>query len=254
MGKSLLMSYNSRILQTNFLIMPPLMIAGTALSMLPELYKTFQGIRQINQGKQGLAGLDRPEYSTPEAFKREMALSANAYANGTMPGETTMVDRANQSTANAFAQSTEAGNPFAMLAALSGQNQAAMQNIGVSSAQYQNQLQQQYQQMLGNYANYQDQEWQMNKFAPYKEKQQEYRDIYGAGQQNLYNGLSSLAGMGTRMMMPGLMQGSGTAAPGIDKAALDALYKQYSQQQSSSTMMPQNNQYERYGYDMTKMG
>ena len=238
--------------------MPPLLLAGTALSMLPELYKTFQGIRQINQGKQGLAGLQRPVYETPEAFQRSMGLGATAYANGTMPGETTMVDRAGQATVNAFAQSSEAGNPFALIAALQGQQQNAMQNIGVSSAQYKNQLQQQYQQLLSNYANYQDQEWQMNQFAPYKEKQQEFRDIYGAGQQNLYNGLSNLAGMGTRMMMPGIMKGAGTATNGVDKAALDALFQEYnkSQQTNSSTSSLPNistlgNQYGQkgqYGY------
>jgi hypothetical protein len=209
--------------------MPPMLLAGTAISALPELYKMFQGIRQINQGKNGLAGLQRPKYETPEAFQRSMALSTNSFANGQMPGENLMADRANQTTANAFAQSKEAGNPFALIASLTAQNQGQLNNIGMESANYKNQLQQQFQQSLAQNANYQDQSWQMNKFAPYQEKAQEYRDIYGGGQQNLYNGMQSLGALGTRMMMP--MMGSGTQAmAGTNTAGLNSAWNAYNSQ------------------------
>jgi hypothetical protein len=227
--------------------MNPLML-GSLVSMIPEIYKTFQGARQIGQGTAGLAGLKRPEYKTPEAFNRSMALSTQAYANGQMPGENLMVDRANQTTANAFAQSKEAGNPMGLLAALHGQNQQQLGNIGTQSAQYHNQLQQQFQTMLGQKANFQDQEWQMNKFAPYKDKSQEYRDIIGGGQQNFYNGLSSLSGMATRMMMPGVAGGNGSmgSGSGVNQQGLQDAYQQYLNNQNgggyqSSVNAPFNN-------------
>ncbi len=214
--------------------MPPMLLAGTAMSALPELYKMFQGIRQINQGKNGLAGLQRPEYETPEAFQRSMALSTNSFANGQMPGENLMVDRANQTTANAFAQSKEAGNPFALIASLTAQNQGQLNTIGMESANYKNQLQQQFQQSLAQNAQYQDQAWQMNKFAPYQEKAQEFRDIYGAGQQNLHGSMQSLASLGTRMMMP--MMGSGTQAmSGTNTAGLNNAWSAYNSQNSNNS-------------------
>lgn len=168
-------------------------IISGVVSAIPALYKLFSGMSQKAEGKQGLANLQRPIYKTPETVDRSLSLSQMAYADPYMSGEVVMRNRADQNAANAYQAASETSNPFAALAAIQAQANAAQQNIGMASAQQQRQDMSAYQRMLLTKANYLDQEWQMNEFAPFAEKSQEYRDMIGAGNKNTYGGLTDIS-------------------------------------------------------------
>lgn len=175
-------------------------IIGAALSAIPALYKTFSGASQIKEAKQGLADLQRPEYKVPAEILKANTMAQTAYADPYMPGQGVMMDRVEQQAANAYGQSVQAGNPFATLSSNQAIAQQGLQNIGITAANYQTADAQRYAQMLQTVANYRDQEYQMNQFAPYAEKSQEYRDMFGAGNKNLYSGIDQLAGTGANVL------------------------------------------------------
>jgi hypothetical protein len=168
-------------------------IAGLA-SAIPALYKTFSGINQVSKANTGLANLTRPTYNMPEEIARALRMTQQAYADPYMPGQGVMTDRAEQQAANAYAQSKESGNPFAAISQIQANANDQLQNIGVASANYQSQDFNRLLGMLQTVAGYRDTEFQMNKFAPYAEKSQEFRDMLGAGHKNIYGGLDQISG------------------------------------------------------------
>lgn len=201
--------------------MIPLAIGGL-MSMVPSAFKLIEGIRQRSEAKQGLEGLTRPEYQTPEEVQRMLNISQMRYADKFMPGMGTYMDRIEQQAANAFAQGSEAGNPFALISNIQANAGNQLANLGIQQSNFQLQNEQAYQQALMQMAGYKDQEWQMNEYAPYKEKYTEYRDMFGAGTQNIYGGLDSLSAIGTGLLGAfGNGGGMGANAGGMGKS-LDA--------------------------------
>lgn len=166
-------------------------IAGL-LSAAPAIYQGISGIKQIGRGRLGLATLgQRPEYEIPDEIKQMTAMARANVADPYMAGENRMLDQANQSAANAFAQSKEAGNPLAMLGSINANTNQSLNQIGIQSAQQQNMDVQALTQQLQNLGNYKDQQWQMNTFAPYQDKYSEYRDMIGAGNKNVFDALQT---------------------------------------------------------------
>lgn len=188
----------------------PLSILGGLAAAVPGAYQLFQGMKQQGQARRGLRNLQRPEYKTPEEALRAMNIAQNRYADKFMPGQGSYMDRVEQQAANAFAQSSEAGNPFALIANIQGQAANQLRDINTQSMNMQMANEKAYQQALGQIADYRDQEWQINKFAPYRDKYNEFRDMYGAARKNIYGGLDSLSGIATGLlggMMTGLNKG-----------------------------------------------
>jgi DNA-binding CsgD family transcriptional regulator len=192
----------------------------------------FQGLRQQKEAKRGLEGLERPEYQTPEEISRLLNISQNRYADKFMPGQGGYMDRIEQQAANAFTQSSEAGNPFALIANIQGQAGQQLEQVNTQAMNMQLQNEKEYQKALQIMAGQKDQEWQLNKFAPYSDKYNEYRDMFGAAKKNIYGGLDSLSGIATGMIgsmmgsFGGIGKGAG-AGGGINQEALDAASKNF---------------------------
>ena len=74
--------------------------------------------------------------------------------------------------------------------------------------------------MLGVRAKYKEQQWQMNEFAPYSDKYQEFRQMVGGGEQNIFGALNNLSGIG---MMLGQ---SRSIAPSAAAGATSAITNQ----------------------------
>jgi hypothetical protein len=175
------------------------------LAALPAVFAGISAITQMAQGKKKLKALEaaggRPEYETPEEVKQALAISQANYADPTMPGQQTMYDRNSLAAANAARAAIEGGGGISSLAGIAAAESQGAQNIGIAGANFQNQQELQYQNQLGNMANYQDQAFQINEFAPYTEAYNEGREQIGAGQQNLYGALGSIAKVGMGMAM-----------------------------------------------------
>jgi len=182
--------------------MPPLLIPAitAAVSAIPSIFQAGVAARQMREGRRTLASLERPEYETPSGVMSAMAIARQQAADPYMPGEAEMRNRAAQAGANAFANAREVGNPLAVVGQIQAGQGRAMQNIGIASAEQQVRDERNLQDMYGVYAKYQDQEYQMNKFAPYAQKYNEGREQVGAGQQNLFSALDRISAVGGTFM------------------------------------------------------
>ena len=188
------------------------------------VFKLATGAIQSADGSAGLAGLKRPTYKTPTEINQMKGLARQEYADPYMPGEGIAQDRMEQGAISAYNQSLLANNPLAAIAAIQSQQQTAQQNLAMQSAQYNRQDLEAYNRALQVAAPYTDMEFQMNEFAPFAEKQAEYRDMIGAGTKNTYGGMSDLGGIADAWTNAGL-QNSG----GKKKGNTDAVFNQYNQ-------------------------
>lgn len=178
------------------------MIPAALLAAIPSIMQGIQGISQAQAGKRGLAGLERPVYDIPDAAKQQLAISEAAYADPRMPGEARANSQIGQTLSAMLRAGRDSSNPMAGLAMAQANSNRAYNDLATSSAQYQMQDQQNLQQNLGQYAQYEDQKWQLNKFSPYADKYNEYREMVGAGQQNQFSALNGLSSVAMQMLAP----------------------------------------------------
>lgn len=170
------------------------------LGALPSVFQSIQGISQMVNGRRQLNGLQRPTYEIPTAVRQQLALAQAAYADPKMPGENQAYNRVGAAYSNLLRAGRDGGNPGAMLAMAQANANRGYNDLATQSAQYQRQDQQNLMSNLGNYAQYQDQAWQQNKFAPYVDQYNEGRERIGAGRQNLFGGLNGMASVGMQML------------------------------------------------------
>ena len=201
----------------------PVGLLGGLISAIPSTYKLVQGLNQQQQATQGLAGLERPEYEIPEEQLRSLSLAQMRYGDSFMPGQGVYTDRIEQQAANAFSQSSEAGNPFAAITNIQAQSSSQLQDMQIRAMQMQMQNEQVYRQALSQMSGFKEKEFQFNEFAPYQDKYREYRDMLGAGKKNTYGALDSMAGMATGLLgtMGGSALGGSSGQQNLDQSMLD---------------------------------
>ena len=154
------------------------------------------------RGQRGIDNLERPVYDIPDAAKQSLAISKAAYADPRMPGESVANSRIGQTLSAYLRASRERSNPIGAVAMGVANANRAYNDLATQSAAYQRQDQQNLQQELGTYGQYQDQKWQLNKFAPYMDKYNEYREMLGAGQQNTFGAANGLSSIAMQMLLP----------------------------------------------------
>lgn len=172
------------------------------LGAIPSIYQFITGLNQTAQGKRDLAALERPQYEIPGAAKQSLAISKAMYADPRMPGQGRAESQIAQTLSNYAKASRETSNPLAGLAMAQANAGRSYNDLATNAAAYQQQDQRNLQQELGQYAQMQDQEWQMNKFAPYMDKYNEAREQIGGGQQNQFGGLNGMSAVMMQMLMP----------------------------------------------------
>lgn len=183
------------------------------IATLGLLAKTALGASQLVGGLIGSASNKRPKYSIPTGAQAALGI-ANEQANRmAMPGESAMYGKIDQEGANMLAAAREYGMAgLASLPAIQARMQGSKIDVGMQSAKWRDQKQAQLQQAQGTYAGYQDQEWQMNDFAPFKDKQQRSQNAIGAGAKNIIGGIDTFS------MLSLLDKGAG--APGAPASGL----------------------------------
>ena len=147
---------------------------------------------------QGVAGMftsaNRPTYKIPKAEREALALARMRAADTQMPGEQRAVDRAMTVGSNSVRAAQESGNAMEALAGISAGTQGNLADIAAQSAQFQNQDLNNLDSALSRHADYQDQAWQMNQYAPYAQKYELKQQLLGAGATNIMGALDSYAG------------------------------------------------------------
>lgn len=153
-------------------------------------------IPSIIGGVQSLVGAfsslsnKRPTYEIPAGIKQGLAL-AQAQAASDMPNYGQGKADIGAATGNAITAARESGNPLAAISQIQANENKGVNDLNVQNAGYKDGKQNQLRQALDHYADYQDEAFQLNAYAPYKEKRQLYNNMFGSGISNIVGGIDS---------------------------------------------------------------
>lgn len=153
--------------------------------MLPLIIGGVQAALGLGQLAFGAKRPKRPTYTMPSEIKQ---LENRAY--GRSPGYNQAAEKIDASAANSAEAAKETGNPLAAVSGiLSVKNRAIEDLAATDSASRENRITA----ALQAVADYKDKEFQLNKFAPYSDQYNAQRELTGAGIQNTFGGLGSIA-------------------------------------------------------------
>jgi hypothetical protein len=182
--------------------------------MLPALLKGGLGASQLIGGLGGMLTTKRPQYKIPKAATMAMGVAQENANRMEMPGESTMYAKVAQQGANALGAAREYGQAgLAALPAIMAGMQGGNLNIGMQTSAWRDKKQGELMAALGQYAEYQDQEWQMNKFAPFMDKTRRSQNAIGAGIENISGGADSA--LMTMIGMPDLFGAKASPAQAV---------------------------------------
>lgn len=162
------------------------------LSLIPLIAQGAAGLGQTIAGIKGMSA-QRPTYSMPDEVKQRTAI-ASSLANNDMPNYGTQREMNEQATANAYRAAQEGGIGIGGLSTIQANQNAGYRSISDANNQWKANQMQNWQSALADQAKYADQEWQMNEYAPYADKVQQGRQMFGAGLSNLIGAGTSFAG------------------------------------------------------------
>ncbi|MBU0651234.1 hypothetical protein KKC59_04925 [bacterium] len=218
-------------------------LAGAGAKLVGNIFSGIQGNRMgrkqmrmgqdmINEAQKLSAAYQRPEMQTPEAIKMQMEMAQGRQFQN-MPGFTQMQNQINQATAggvNAMQQMGTGSEAFGGVANLYANQMNQQSQNSIQNAQFQNQAQDQYQGLLGNLGNWQQQAWQWNEADPYMQAQQKAAQLEMMGRQGQWEGMKNKMGswaetfqgagdalgdMAPQLAASGLFGGGGKGATGL---------------------------------------
>lgn len=212
------------------------------MQFAPQLLKFGLGALQGAGGLGGMLSNKRPQFEIPAAAKQALSI-ANMRANSNMPNYNNAVQNAQLTTANQLSAAKESGNPLTVLPQLQANENAAMRGIENKNMQYHDNAVQNQQQQLQRQADYQEQQFQVNEFAPYADKQNRSNQLIGAGLSNITGALDSAA---SAMMMNKLLGQQKERNNWYDQAAksgnfMSSVPNVQNFQMSNNSQLPMNN-------------
>lgn len=158
---------------------------------------------------------ERPDYKIPDSVRMSLALAKARAANPYASGYTQQRDNLGIQSANLIRAAQQGGNATEAVASIQSGLNKGVRDLAQRGAQEQRQDEQLLTQELGRYGQYEDKEFQMNEFAPYAQKEQESRDVFGAGLENIMGSLDEF-GVGSAS---GLFGGGGKSRSTADPMA-----------------------------------
>jgi hypothetical protein len=168
-------------------------IIGGGVNLAKGIFGGIQASKANKQMKQLMA--NRPQYQISQGYKDAFS-TYQRLANSQLPGYDIMQGQIGESTAKTmdYAERGAMGSNQYMSAALQSQDKEleAIKNLGLMSAQWRGQQQQnliQGQQMMGQQ---QDVQFQTNQLDPWNMKANMAAEKAGVGMQNLFSGIEGL--------------------------------------------------------------
>jgi hypothetical protein len=152
--------------------------------------KAAIGLGQTIAGGLSSATNQRLEYQISAAAQTAMGL-AMAHSNSNMPNYNLQQDRIGLASANAYGQALQTGNVLGSIGGIQAQENKGYQDLSMQNATYRDSALNQYGQALNTYGDHQDQQWQINKFALYADRQKQANQLIGGGIANLTGALDS---------------------------------------------------------------
>lgn len=170
-------------------------VVGLGVSALPELFKTINGISQLDQAKK--INPTRPIMQVPQSVDEAVNTARAQYYNPRLPNEDYIAGRIGSSAAGAVRKAEEAGRtPAEILAAAAGaednQNDALM-NLAMEGARNRNMNANALYGQLDNKGVWEDKASAYNQRQPYAEQVAAKSALTDAGNQNIYGGLEGLS-------------------------------------------------------------
>jgi hypothetical protein len=164
------------------------------VGQIPAIFKTIFGGIQAYKGNKQMKSLlaNRPQYNISQGYQ-DSYKTYQRLANSSLPGYDIMKGQIDQSGAKALTnleRGAMGSNQF-MSGALQTQDKEleAIKNLGLMSAQWRGQQQQNLAQAQNQMGQLQDTQWQQNTLDPYNVSQNMASEKKSAGMTNLFGGL-----------------------------------------------------------------
>lgn len=156
------------------------------------------GAVQAGSGLIGRMATRRKKYEIPSEVRQATALASLA-AQQEAPGSTQARGDIRIAAANALAGARETGGAQTQLAGIVGAQRSQLRDLAATQAQYSAGALDRYRGALETMGQYQDLEYQINEMAPFQDAARLTEDVFGAGMQNLFEGLGMVepGGAGT---------------------------------------------------------
>jgi len=190
---------------------------GAGLTAVTGIGQMIAGGIQSRRGRKDLAEIEanRPTYTRPEEVDEAGRIVRLRASNPFLPGQNLMEQNVRGATADTVNNIQDMGGVSDLYMAQRNQN-AAMNDIGIQSAANNMKNEMTLLNQLTTEADYADKEFDYNVNIPYQEKRQDALSRIGAGMQNLFGGLNTIASGATGFMGMQGKEGWNTAPPSAD--------------------------------------
>jgi hypothetical protein len=194
---------------------------GAGLTAVAGIGQMIGGGIQAKRGRKDLAEIEanRVDYTRPEEVDEAGRIVRLRASNPFLPGQNLMEQNVMGATADTVNNIQDMGGVSDLYMAQRNQN-AAMNDIGIQSAANNMKNEMALLNQLTTEADYTDKEFDYNVNIPYQEKRQDALSRIGAGMENLFGGLNTIASGATGFMGMGAKEGF-TDAPADAKTAID---------------------------------
>jgi hypothetical protein len=167
---------------------------------IPIIMQLLQAIKQGSQANklEGKAG-SRPKMPIPQGMYDALDIKKNLALQNGLPREDLIMDKLNESSANAMSNIKEsATSPWQITAGaqkLGEVNAEKTKDIAIAGAEYSAGAKNDWASALEGLGKLQQDQFMYNDYAPYMDKMNTIRGLREAGNQNLYSGAMNAAGV-----------------------------------------------------------
>lgn len=158
-------------------------------ALIPLLFQAGLGGAQAIGGAIKRGNNKRPDYKIPASAKRALALAKMRAGDPNMPGYDLEAANIALTQSNALSASRESGNVAESVSSISAATDTANRRLGSANSQSQQRDLETLESAENSMAKYEDQEFQMNEFAPFSDARTESTQMIGAGAQNIFQAL-----------------------------------------------------------------
>lgn len=181
-----------------------MMAIQAGISAAPSILQGIQGARQNKQANDMLANIERPTFNIPSAATESLGISRNLASSFQMPGQAQAEQALNQQFAgtanNAINTASSSAEALAALVGANANRMNAQTNLAGQAEQSYMNRQMNLQNNLASYANWQQQAWDWNMRDKFLTDSATASAMKQAGQTNMFNALSNVAGVGANFI------------------------------------------------------
>lgn len=173
------------------------------LSVTSGAFKAYSGAKQQSRSRKirsrAQSEFDKNPFRTPTEALQSLASAKSQASQTELPGESIFTSQIQSATGGAMQATREAAvTPQDIIGAATKNYEALyvnpLRNLRVAATQRSDRNQEVLRNQLGNVAQFRNQEWQQNVLAPYQAAMGTAGQLASAGQQNLFGGVSDIAG------------------------------------------------------------